>query len=847
MTTQPIVQHILDNGLTVYFVHDPLSALVSVKTYVRAGSINEAPHLGCGLSHYLEHLVAGGATLQRSESDYKALIAQLGGSFNAYTTLDHTCYFLNTLPDYIEDAVQILYEWMFYNSFGEKEFLRERDVIIKEIEKNDASITRKFFHMSQELFYQYHPAKYPVIGYLENFKKVTIENLKAYYYDRYIASNMALVIGGNLTQMDELLEKVNQTFGKEPYKSAPTSSKWEEPVSFNAKWVEKEGETQVSYLSIRFPGCDTFSNDLYPLDLLDFILGNGENSILYRTLVEEKQLVYNVYTSSYTPSFGGGYFDVVLELDYEKKDEAYAEVLNCLNFITSKKITKKEVEQAQKQKLAEHILSITTLEDKVEQIGLGFIYVRSPFYYDDYTKKFREVTLDQVVDCAKRYLDPEHASITVLKPKTEKKVVEKTQHAPTSPWLLPEKKTLKNGTRVLLCPTKSNPQKVVIKAFMLGGVRAETSANNGIGALLSELMGKESKQFTKKQILDAIEGNGAELDGNVGNHTLSLNFECLTEDLNQLLPIFIDCLLHPEFKKSEMDLARRDQLKRIRQRKDDWYTASSLEFKRLFFQTHPYGFALNGEVDSVESLTIQNLYDFYTMMLNPEQLVVTVIGDFEADPVFNTLEKALSGLAVPAQPFSSLTHLERPMHLSSVQWKKTVLQDVAALYVGFDALSFKQKSMQPQFDLLHTVLSGAQYPTGRLHYHLREKGLVYMVHGTYNIGYEPHSMTLCALTSSDKLEEVKTIVLDQIADLQHSDVGHDEFNQALAQLRFYSRDRVSSLDSLAVISATDELYGFGYDHYTQKEALLLGLSPQDIRHTANEFLQNPQICMFEKG
>jgi zinc protease len=846
MNLQTITTSTLDNGLTVYLVHDPLSALISAKTYVRAGSLYEDPLLGSGLSHYLEHLVAGGTTIQRNELEYKALIAQLGGSFNAYTTLDHTCYYLNTLPDYTDDAIQILCEWMFHNSFSEKEFLRERDVIIKEIEKNNASISRGFFQFSQNQFYQFHPAKYPVIGFLDNFKAVTMEQLKHYYHSRYVPSNMALIVGGNLTDPATIMETIHNTFGKLPYKAPPPCSKWEEPPSFSQRWNEKEAETQVTYMSIRFPGCDIFSPDLYPLDLLDFILGNGENSVLYKELVEDKQLAYNIQTASYTPAFGGGYFEIMLELDYDKKGEAFKAVLEQLSLIKSGAFSEKQISQAKKQKLAEHILSITTLEEKVEQIGHGFITARSPHYFDEYTQQFREITGAQVATAAKHYLNPDKAVISVFKPKkAEKTAAISKQHLSPAP-ILPTKTTLKNGVRILSFPTQSHPQKVVIKAFMLGGIRAETPLNNGIGSLFAELWGKASQQFSKDYILDEIEGNGAELDGNMGNNTFSLNFECLTEDLDNLLPIFIDSLIHPIFTKNELNLAKRDQLKRIRQRQDDWHTASSLMFRKKFFGNHPYGFSHNGEIPSVEAVTVKDIEAFFASLLNPQQLVISVIGDFDENAIIHTLTAQLDSIPTPSPSFSAFNTLERALHKKPATHHLPILQDVAALYVGFDGLSFAKKDLQPQLELLHTVMCGIQYPTGRLHNHLRDRGLVYMVHGSYNIGFEPHSITLCALTSSDKIEEVKSIVFEQIADLQHSLVGHEEFNQALAQLRFFYRDRVSSLDSLAVIIATDELYGFGFDLFIKRENLLQGLSPQDIRHVATDFLQNPQVCFFEK-
>ena len=75
-----ISEHTLDNGLKVVLVQDPGASLVSVRTYVRAGSIDEDPLLGSGLSHYLEHLVAGGTTTVHPEESYRRTIAKLGGA-----------------------------------------------------------------------------------------------------------------------------------------------------------------------------------------------------------------------------------------------------------------------------------------------------------------------------------------------------------------------------------------------------------------------------------------------------------------------------------------------------------------------------------------------------------------------------------------------------------------------------------------------------------------------------------------------------------------------------------------------------------------------------------------------
>ena len=143
MAINNIFEYDLDNGMKVFFVKDRSTSMASVRTYVRAGSVDEEGYgLGGGLSHYLEHLVAGGTTEKRSEKEYEEIISNLGGAFNAYTTTDHTSYYINTTSDHISKALDVVYEWMFFCEFKKSEFERERDVITKEIEKKKTELRK---------------------------------------------------------------------------------------------------------------------------------------------------------------------------------------------------------------------------------------------------------------------------------------------------------------------------------------------------------------------------------------------------------------------------------------------------------------------------------------------------------------------------------------------------------------------------------------------------------------------------------------------------------------------------------------------------------------------------------
>lgn len=841
--TDKLISKTLDNGLNVFLIQDPTATLVSAKVYVRAGAINEDPCLGYGISHFLEHLLAGGATQKHPESYYQEKISLMGGAYNAYTSADHTCYFLNTVPEFAGQAIEILYEWMFLKSFTDKEFKREQSVITREIERDQVNVQRQFYRSIQESFFSHHPSRYPILGYLEDFKKVSIPQLEAYYKKYYVPANMVLVIGGNLSEKD-VMSQVQKTFGAQPFLSPPPTCYSEEPLPFCAQTLERSGKVSVTYLAMRFPSIGIMHPDLYAVDLLDYILGNGESSELFSKVVEKKKLAYSISSSSYTPTHGGGYFEIIAQIDAKNVEAVEAEIKAVIEKLKTTKITPKKLSQAKKQKRAEDILGIDSIEDKVDRVGQGMIFANTPDLYTEYAKNFSEVTAEQVQAAAQKYLDFSKSLTLRYYPEDETKKTGATKKSAQKIEAIPQKTVLSNGIRVLLYPDSSR-QGVQGKLYLLGGLRAENPQNNGIGYLVSQVLGKKSKHYSKQKVQDIIEGNGAAMAAGLGYNSFTFGIECLSEDLPPILELWADALINPIFDQSEIDQARRRQLKSITQRKDDWYSLSNYQFRQEFFKDHPYGLSLIGEKSVVESLTQDDLNRYHQATLNPKNMVISLFGDIQDKSILDTLEKLYGGIATPKTKLG-LPVQNRPLLTDGLTKVKTIPQDVAAVYLAFDGLTFQDESDALAFEMVSALLCGANYPSGRFHLGLREQGLVYQVHGSHQRGIESGVLFFCALTHKAGIEKVKTFMMDQIESLAKGPVSQTEFDQALAQLRFAFQERLATWDGLATTVATHELFGLGFDAYIEQRKRIDLLTPNDTYEAAKRYLKHPQLYIFER-
>ncbi len=137
---------VLKNGMVVIIKRIP-SPVVAVRGVALTGGIYEKQWLGGGLSHLLEHLVAGGSSERRTEAENRDLLQKIGNNSNAYTTEDNTTFFINTTPEHMEQAVDLVTGWMLGAKITVPEYKREYQVVQRELEMGKGEPDRQFYYL----------------------------------------------------------------------------------------------------------------------------------------------------------------------------------------------------------------------------------------------------------------------------------------------------------------------------------------------------------------------------------------------------------------------------------------------------------------------------------------------------------------------------------------------------------------------------------------------------------------------------------------------------------------------------------------------------------------------------
>ena len=161
------------NGMEAYVLPRP-GGTVMVECYIRTGSIHEGEQLGCGLSHFLEHMLFQGCRNYPGTSAADTL-QNAGCQINAYTSFDRTVYHSRGAGDKLPLMLDVLSSMIRYPELPEKRFIAERDVILREYDRTRDDPGRRLQEELFKLMYLRHPMRVPVIGQRDMIAEVTAQ------------------------------------------------------------------------------------------------------------------------------------------------------------------------------------------------------------------------------------------------------------------------------------------------------------------------------------------------------------------------------------------------------------------------------------------------------------------------------------------------------------------------------------------------------------------------------------------------------------------------------------------------------------------------------------------------
>ncbi len=816
----------LDNGLRVIIKEDHRNPIVVFSVFINSGSASEGKYSGTGISHLIEHMLFKG-TKKYPVGSIEDILNKYGGSIEGYTSYDYTGYSITILKDHLDIALDILKEMLTKPVFDQKEMKKEMAVIEREMDMNKDDPSRRISRMTFETAFQEHPYRLPPIGYKENFERLTRADLAKFFKIAYVPEKMTIAVVGDIDRQNAL-DKINTSFGKIPRGNNTVIVRPKEPLQVTERLLEERADIDGAYMNISFHSTDLLNDDLYAMDLLSFILGQGESSILNESLKIKDQTVLSISAYNYTPK-DPGLFVISSVLKEENIGRAIDAILSQIENLKQNGVREEDLLKAKNNFIADYVYQKETIESQANDMAESQILTGSPDFFKQYIENIKSVKIEDIKQAALKYLNAQKMTLTVLSKSGS--ALKREDGLGLEKGAAAIKRTLlSNGIPVVIFENRSLPI-IAVSILFKGGVRFENENNNGISMLTSQMLLDGAGSMSRSDIAKFYESRAIALNTYSGNNSIGINLTCLKEHIEDALKLASSICANPTFPDEEFKREKKEILQTIKMQDNDIVNHGHRLLKELLFKTHPYRFQAIGASSSVDKITREEIEDFYKNIISMENIVIGVSGDFKSEEIEGLIEKCFSKINVGEGLKPSPT--KEPLIEKTIENTVNVNKDQSLILIGFRGIDIYDKD-RFSVEILANILSS---PSGVLFKSVREeKGLTYAV-GAFNVlGIDPGYMAVYGLTSKENIQKARQRIFKELDLLTRNSIKKEDIEKSKNYLKAMRKVNMQTNSSFIFSVAMDELYGLGYDDYKSFDKNIDAVTVEDVKRVAKRIL-----------
>lgn len=370
----------LDNGVRI--VGEEIASIrsVSLGIWIKTGSRYETFREN-GVSHFLEHMFFKG-TERYSARELAQAFDDLGGQVNAFTSKEYTCFYARVLDEHFSIALDTLADMLLNSKFAPDEIEKEKRVVIEEIRMYEDTPDELVMDIMAEGVYQTHPLGYTILGREENLQSFSRDDLVSYIERHYRPQDIVISIAGHIDEASACAQ-VERLFGSVGRSATNDHREVSEPP-FHMALRTREKDIEQVHLCLSSAGYQAGSRDLYPLILLNNVLGGTQSSRLFQEIREEHGMAYSVY-SFHTSYQDAGMFGIYAGTSPENVEEVIAAIFAVCGEMRERPLSAQELDKAKQQVKGAMMLGLESSGSRMSRIAKNELLLG------------REVTIDETL------------------------------------------------------------------------------------------------------------------------------------------------------------------------------------------------------------------------------------------------------------------------------------------------------------------------------------------------------------------------------------------------------------------------------------------------------------------
>ncbi len=875
----------LDNGLEVVLHEDHSDPIVAVATLMHVGSNREKPGR-TGFAHFFEHMSFNDSENVPRGANRK-LIPEWGGSRNGGTWSDGTIYYEVVPKDAFDKILWIDSDRFGYmiNTVTEDALEAEKQVVKNEKRQRVDNAPYGYTDevIRKNLYPDGHPYSWTVIGSLPDLQAATLEDVKEFYEQYYGAGNATLVIAGDIDPT-ATKEKVQRWFG-EIRKGPEVEKPQPQPVNLEETWslFFEDNFAKLPELRMVYPTVEDYHEDMYALNVLGQLLSGSKKAPLYQIIVEEEKLAPNVSTYQNSNEVAGEFvFRIRANADTDL-DRVKAAVEAGLARFEEKGIDEKDLQRIKAELETNLYQGVSTVLNKAFQLVIDNEFGGDPSYITTTAKQTQAVTAEDVMRVYNKYIKGQNYVMTSFVPAGQKDLIvegaqeaevweeeimadvaaenvsrgevaeyEKTpsEYDRSEPEFgeLPLLKSpivwsdnLNNGMMVFGIENTELPL-VYFDVTLKGGHYHDPIEKAGAASLLAGLMTEGTVTKTPAELEEAIGLLGASIDVRSGAEEITISASCLTRNFDETFALVKEVILEPRWDKKEFDRLKQSRITQLKGREASPTAIASTVFNKLLYgEDHILGYSTLGTLETVKSITLDDLKDYYGSNFSPAIASFHVAGNVNKNQVMEQLQK-LNWESKDVQiAFYPEPKNEIAGNLYFIDFSGA---KQSVIYVGKQAIS----GVNPAYNELtyaNEKLGGGS--SGQLFQTLRiEKGYTY---GAYS--YIPQRTSIAPFTATTSvranatlpsLEIMKDMIANYGVNFSEEDVEVTKTKVLKANTRAFE-SLGAKLNMLHEIST----FGKAPDFMEKEQAELTAMTLEDYKQLIAEYMDEGEMIYLVVG
>lgn len=880
-------KYTLDNGLDVILHKDSSDPIVAVALQFHVGSNRE--EMGrTGFAHLFEHMMFQ-ESQHVGQDQFFRKIQEAGGMLNGGTSNDGTIYFEVVPKNALEMVLWLEADRLgFLGSKITQEAFANQQGVVKN-EKRESVDNRPYGYttgvIGKLLYPEGHPYSWTVIGSMEDLTSATLEDVHTFHDKWYRPKNCTLVVAGDYddAQTREWIEKY---FGEiDGGVDINDPEDWHVTLDAPKLAYHEDNFAKSPELNMIFPTVDEYHEDSYALSFLGQLFSYGKKAPLYKVFVEEKKLAPSVSGYQSSLEITGTFRIRIRTFPDVDLDDVKSAIFETFEKFETESFTDQDVERIKAGIETQFYGGLSSILGKSFQLASYNEYAGSPGFLTEDLELTKAVMKEDIIRVYEKYIKDKPYVMTSFVPKGEMELAvegsekadvvedaitgeEKTAETPVEEFVVasipssfdrsiePEKgpdpvitlptvwqAELDNGIKVLGIGHAELPL-VQFSLAIKGGMLLDDIDKVGVAQLVAQLMNEGTENKTPIELEEAIDDLGASIYMSSLRESLSLRVNCLKSKFADAFRLAEEILFEPRWDEKEFALLKQQTLESINRSKANPNAISYQVFNKLVYgDSHIFSRTSSGPKESVESIEIDDLKNYYAANISPSVAFITVVGDItqnEAMAIFRTLGEKWEPkeVVIPVYPVPEARDKAEVYFVDVPDAKQSVIR------IGNLGMTALDQDFYPAY-VMNYKLGGSF--NGIVNLVLREeKGYTYGARSGFSGSHVPGTFSASSSVQSRVTLESVQIFKDLMTEYRDGITEEDMAFTKNALIKS-NASRFETLGGLMGMLSAIASYDYPVDYIKKQEEIVRSMTIESHRELAQKYLHPDKMIYLVVG